>query len=188
MGVRVVFDDLVSKLKAVKNDSGKNVFGTIDLNRGQMQQVKGFENTGEFIVFPAIFFKPEEIKNVLRPSNVYVTEMRIRVHVVTNELVHLDPLEIFDLPELVDRTVLDSKWDTTNLVSIKKGFDVMPETFDNNQIYELNYWIKYWDTNAFTYRDWVDANDTDVNPEAPIELDLGGHIDDGDGEFPYPTQ
>mgnify|MGYP003637595178 FL=1 len=186
MGIRVIFDDIKSKLEALTNDSGRKVFGTVDLNRGQMTQIKGFESTGQIITFPAIFYKPEELKQVPRPQNIYVTEMRIRVHVVTNNLVHLDPLEIFDLPELVDRTMLDSKWDTTNLVSIVKGFDVMPETFDNNQVYELNYWVKFWNVNAYTYRDFVDANDIEINPDAPIELGLGGHIDDGDGEFPYP--
>ena len=179
MGLRVVFDDIKAKLEAVTNDDGNRVFGTVDLNRGQMSQIKGFENTGQIITFPAIFFKPEELKQISRPNNVYVTEMRIRVHVVTNNLVHVDPLDIFDLPELVDRTILDGKWEKTNLVSIVKGFDVMPEQFDNNQVYEINYWVKYWNTNAYSYRDYVDANDVNINPEAPVELGLDGYIDDG---------
>ena len=61
----------------------------------------------------------------------------------------------------------------------------MPETWDNTQIYEMNYWVKYWDTDAYTYRDYVDANDINVNPEAPVELCVNGVIDDDDGNFPY---
>ena len=184
MGLRVVFDDIKAKLEAVTNDDGNRVFGTVDLNRGQMSQIKGFENTGQIITFPAIFFKPEELKQIPRPNNVYVTEMRIRVHVVTNNLVHVDPLDIFDLPELVDRTILNGKWEKTNLVSIVKGFDVMPELFDNNQVYEINYWVKYWNINAYSYRDYVDANDVDINPEAPVELGIDGYIDDSHGKPP----
>mgnify|MGYP003654753475 CR=1 FL=1 len=178
MGIRVIFDDIKDKLNALIDDSGNKVFGTVDLNRGQMAQIKGFENTGQIITFPAVFMKPEELKNIPRPQNIYVTEMRIRLHVVTNNLVYLDPLEIFDLPELIDRTMLDGKWDTTDLVSMVKGLDVFPETFDNNQVYELNYWVKFWNTNAYTYRDYVNANDILINPEAPLELDNSGYIDD----------
>ena len=184
MGVRVVFDDIKESLAALINTRGERVFKTIDLNRGQMNQIKGYQNTSDIISFPAIFMKPEEILNVKRPQNIYITELRVRLHVVTNELVHADPFEIFDLPELIDRTLLDSKWDTTNLVSIIKGYDVMPETFDNNQVYELNYWVKFWNTNAYTYRDYVDANDPEVNPEAPVELCVNGYIDESEGMPP----
>lgn len=177
-GVRDIFDDISIKLNGLTNKRGEKVFKTVDLNRGQMQQLKGFENIGQLITFPAIFFKPEEIKNLPRTGNVYVTEMRIRIHVVLSQLVYEDPLEIFDLPMLVDRAILDGKYESINLVSMRKGFEVMPETFDNTQIYELNYWCKYWNTNAYIYRDWVDANDPEVNPEAPIELNLDAYIDD----------
>tara|TARA_R110000744_G_scaffold7342_7_gene25392 strand:- start:17895 stop:18464 length:570 start_codon:yes stop_codon:yes gene_type:complete len=183
--IRAVFDNISDKLKALTNDRGERVFKTVDLNRGQMQQLKGFENIGQLIVFPAVFFKPEEIRNIPRPNNIYVTEMRIRIYVVTSNLVYSDPLDIFDLPELVDRTMLNSKWDTVNLTSIFKGFDVMPETFDNNQIYELNYWVKFWNVNAYRYADYVDANDPKINPEAPIELDLDVEINDN---LPYPEE
>lgn len=180
--MRYVFENIESKLRELTNSRGERMFKTIELNSGQMMRVKGFENTEKIISFPAVFYKPEEIKHIPRPNNIYVTEMRIRIHVVTNELVHKDPLEIFDLPRLVDKTLLNSKWDTVNLVSLHKGFDVMPETFDNNQIYELNYWIKYWNINSYRYADYVDANDTIVNPSAPVELCLDDEIDDEIGD------
>jgi hypothetical protein len=176
--IKGVLQEITDKLKAVTNSRGEKVFKTVDLNRGQMQQIKGFENIGQLIIFPAIFLKPEEIRNIPRPNNVYVTEMRLRLHVVTSELIHENPLDIFDLPQLADREMLDLKWSTVDMASVMKGFDVMPETFDNNQVYELNYWVKVWNTNAYIYRDWVDANDVDVNPEAPIGLELDPYIDD----------
>ena len=176
-GMKEVFETIIDKLSAVTNSRGERVFKTVDINRGQMQQIKGFENVGQLILFPAVFLKPEEIRNIPRPNNIYVTEMRVRVHVVTNTLIHENPLDIFDLPQLVDRTLLDGKWVDLNLTSIFKGFDVMPETFDMNQIYELNYWVKVWNTNAYIYRDWVDANDINVNPNAPVEHCLDVELD-----------
>jgi len=177
-GIRVVFDELTSKLKSIKNKHGERTFKTVELNKGQMMRLKGFENTEKVIMFPAVFFKPEEILQKARPDNVYLTEMRIRLYVVTNELIREDYLDIFDLPELIDRTLLDSKWDTVDLVSIRKNMDVMPETFDNTQIYELNYWIKYWNLNAYKYREWIDANDPNENPDAPVDPLLDAYIDD----------
>jgi len=176
--IKGVLQEITDKLKAVTNSRGEKVFKTVDLNRGQMQQIKGFENIGQLIIFPAIFLKPEEIRNIPRPNNVYVTEMRLRLHVVTSELIHENPLDIFDLPQLADREMLDLKWSTVDMASVMKGFDVMPETFDNNQVYELNYWVKVWNTNSYIYRDWVDANDVDVNPEAPVALNIDAYIEE----------
>ena len=181
--IRTIFDDIKSKLVQVKNEHGEKVFKTIDLNRGQMQQIKGFENTGQIIIFPAVFFKPEDIKNYPRPNNIYLVEMRIRFHVVTNNLVHADPLEIFDLPMILDQSILDQKWESVSLASIHKGFEVMPEVYDNNQVYEVNYWVKFWNTNAFQYRDFIDANDVAINPSAPVELDLCGIISGAEDEI-----
>jgi hypothetical protein len=181
-GIRVIFDDIKEKLLSIKDKYGERVFKTVDLNRGQMMRLKGFENTEEIVMFPAVFFKPEEIKNLPRPNNVNLVEMRIRLYVVTSEIIRNDVLDIFDLPELANQALLDQKWVNTNLVSIKKGFEVMPETFDNTQIYELNYWVKFWDTSAYQYREYVDANDPEINPEAPVQLDVRGIIDD-DGDI-----
>jgi len=181
--IKGVLQEITDKLKAVTNSRGEKVFKTVDLNRGQMQQIKGFENIGQLIIFPAIFLKPEEIRNIPRPNNVYVTEMRLRLHVVTSELIHENPLDIFDLPQLADREMLDLKWSTVDMASVMKGFDVMPETFDNNQVYELNYWVKVWNTNSYIYRDWVDANDVDVNPEAPVALNIDAYIEEDNYTF-----
>ena len=157
-GIRVIFDDIKEKLSSIKNKYGERVFKTVELNRGQMMRLKGFENTEEIVLFPAIFMKPEEILNTPRPNNVYLVEMRIRFYVVTSDVYRGDELEIFDLPRLANQALLDQKWENTNLVSIKKGFEVFPESWDNTQIYELNYWVKFWDTESYTYRKYVDAN------------------------------
>lgn len=182
-GLRTVFDDITNILKSIKNEYGERVFKTVEVNKGQMMRVKGFENTGENIMFPAVFYKPEEIKNLPRPNNVYVTEMRIRFYICTNELIRDDYLDIFDLPQILDNALLNSKWTDSNLVSIRGEFEMFPETWDNTQIYEKNYWVKYWNLNAYQYSDYVDANDVNINPEAPVELDLNGYIDD-DEEYP----
>lgn len=184
-GIRVIFDDITKKLSSIKNKYGEKVFKTVELNRGQMMRIKGFENTEKVILFPAVFFKPEEIDNQPRPNNIYLVEMRIRFHIVTSDVYREDELEIFDLPRILNQNILDQKWENTNLVSIKKNLEVMPETWDNTQIYEMNYWVKYWDTDAYNYRDYVDANDINVNPEAPVELCVNGVIDDDDGNLPY---
>ena len=177
-GKRVVFDAIIEKIKSIRNKYGEATFKTVELSRGQMMRIKGFENTEKVIMFPAVFIKPEEIISRTRPQNVNLVEMRIRFYVATNELIRSDELDIFDLPETIDRYLLDSKWDTDVLVSIKKGQDMMPETWDNTQVYELNYWIKYWDLNAYQFREWVDANDPEVNPNAPVDPNLDAYIND----------
>tara|TARA_R110002167_G_scaffold357004_1_gene572323 strand:+ start:1442 stop:2041 length:600 start_codon:yes stop_codon:yes gene_type:complete len=184
--MREIFDDITSKLESLTNEHGERVFKTVDLNRGQMTQVKGFENTGQLIMFPAVFFKPEEIRNTPRPNNIYHVEARIRVHVVTSNLVYNDPLDIFDLPKLIDNSLLNSKWDTTYLASIFKGFEVMPEMFDNNQVYELNYWVTFWNVNAYTYAHYIDANDPELNSNAPVELCVTPELID-EVDNPTPT-
>ena len=73
--MREIFDDITVKLKALTNSRGERMFNTVDLNRGQMTQIKGFENTGQLITFPAVFFKPEEIRHIPRPNNIYITEI-----------------------------------------------------------------------------------------------------------------
>lgn len=165
--MREVFEDIEQKLNNTFDINGNKVFGTVALNRGQMLQVKGMQNTGANITFPAIFYKPEEIKSIPRPNNIYVVQMRIRFQLVIDNLIHEDYLSIFDLSTIMDQTLLDAKWNTTNLASIQKGFNVFPDSFDNNLIYEGNFWVKYWSTESYTYRNFVDAN---INKDIDIKV------------------
>ena len=178
--MREVFEDIENKLKSALDENNENLFGTVEINRGQMLQVKGMNNTGANIYFPAIFYKPEEIQSIPRPNNIYVVEMRIRFQLVIHNLIHNDknhsPLDIFDLSDKMDRVLLNGKWELTNLASIQKGFNVFPDTFDNNLIYEANFWLKYWSTYSYTYKDYVDVNDPLQNENAPISLDVCGDI------------
>ena len=121
--MKELFKELEAVLKSLTNKRGDKLFPTVELNSGQMQKIKGFENSQGIILFPAVFYKPEEIVN--------------------NE--------------------------------------VMPETFDNNQIYELNYWMKYWNTNSYEYRSWIDINDPNENPDYKTPMEIiqpYGFIDD----------
>lgn len=177
--MKELFIELETVLKSLTNKRGDRLFQTVELNSGQMQKIKGFENTQGVIMFPAVFYKPEEIVNTPKPNGVSLAEIRLRFHVVTNNIVHNNPLDIFDLPVSLDNALIDNKWSSENFISIKKSDELMPETFDNNQIYELNYWMKYWNTSSYEYRKWVDINDPSENENAPIELILPfGFIDD----------
>ena len=179
--MKELFKELEAVLKSLTNKRGDKLFPTVELNSGQMQKIKGFENSQGIILFPAVFYKPEEIVNNTKHNGVYLTQIRIRLHVVTNNLIHNDPLEIFDLPIDVDNALLDNKWISENFISLNKSDEVMPETFDNNQIYELNYWMKYWNTNSYEYRSWIDINDPNENPDYKTPMEIiqpYGFIDD----------
>ena len=179
--MKELLQELESVLKSLTNSRGNKIFKTVELNSGQMQKVMGFENTQGILSFPALFYKPEEIVNTTKPNGIYLAEIRLRLHIVVNNMIHNNPLDILDLPVLVDNALNDNKWISENFISIKKSDEVMPETFDNTQIYELNYWVKYWNTSSNKYREWIDINDPNENPDyqEPIDVILPfGFIDD----------
>ena len=53
---------LKNELKSALDENGENLFGTVDINRGQMLQVKGMNNTGANIYFPAILLSFQNLK------------------------------------------------------------------------------------------------------------------------------
>ena len=179
--MKELFIELQGLLKSLTNSRGRKLFETVEIDSGQMGRILGFENTEGTMLYPAALFAPQEIINHPRPNGIYLVETRLEIKIITNDLVLKDPIDIFDIPEIVDNTLIDNKWVSESFVSIKKSDEVYPASYNNIRVYTLNYWLKLWNTASFEYRTWYDINDPEENPDYEAPMDLiqpFGFIDD----------
>ena len=170
---------LKEELEKILDAGGKKFFKTVAVESGQMAKIRGQQNTEGVVNFPAIFIKYENILHDPKQRGLTIGNATVRVKIVMHEVVH-DELAIFDVVGTVNKAIILGKETHESIVTIEKYLDEQPEFYDNILEWNAYYKLTFQDTSGDIYQDYVNANDPQVNPEAPVlypnfvnEADLG---------------
>ncbi|WP_418420342.1 hypothetical protein [Alistipes indistinctus] len=164
-------------------------FKTVAIDNGQFNRIVLSENTETEIVFPAVFVHYTNVRYLVQQQRIGQGRAVMRVRFILNTLNNQDAdaeTVCFNVFQRVNQAIQDAKNHEPSLNERCQllYFD-MPTTTNMLQAYWIDYEVWFWETSAWTYRNWVERYV--VMPPFTDHSDAPEHDTQGHGDHKKPT-